>query len=225
MKAAANCLGIEHVWLGFEDSGFPDLNAASPQKLPKGCFADLPLKEPVAKLVTQIRRFRPQVLTCYDENGGYPHPDHIRAHQTALASVAAAADPEFSPADGEPWKISKVYYDVTFSIPRMTALDGAMRACGLESNLIDWRKHEKLQRSKVSHAKINVADFFPQRDSALRAHQTQIDPDGFFFSVPRSIEAAVWPWEEFFLAQSAVGMPQYEEHDLFERIPGVAILP
>jgi hypothetical protein len=28
-----------------------------------------------------VRRERPHVMTTYDENGGYPHPDHIRCHE------------------------------------------------------------------------------------------------------------------------------------------------
>jgi len=25
-------------------------------------------------------------MTTYDENGGYPHPDHIRTHQVSVAA-------------------------------------------------------------------------------------------------------------------------------------------
>lgn len=43
MARAAEILGIQHRWLGFEDSGFPDPDL--PPQLPPGCFADLPLAE------------------------------------------------------------------------------------------------------------------------------------------------------------------------------------
>ena len=50
-----------------------------------------------------IREFRPHVVTTYDENGGYPHPDHIRCHEVTMAAYEAAADPEYFPEDGQPW--------------------------------------------------------------------------------------------------------------------------
>jgi mycothiol S-conjugate amidase len=60
-----------------------------------------------------------------------------------------------------------------------------------------------------------VAEYFPQRDAALRAHATQIDPDGFFFAAPRELEAEVWPVEEFEIALSRVEVADDLEDDLF----------
>ena len=37
----------------------------------------------------EIRRFRPHVMTTYDENGGYPHPDHIMCHTVSMAAFVA----------------------------------------------------------------------------------------------------------------------------------------
>src|SRR6188472_2911407 len=76
MDRARSILGIEQVWLGFVDSGLPEGDPLPP--LPDGCFASADLEVAVGRLVQVIRRFRPQVMTTYDENGGYPHPDHIR---------------------------------------------------------------------------------------------------------------------------------------------------
>ena len=61
---------------------------------------------------------------------------------------------------------------------------------------------------------IQCAEYFPQRDDALRAHATQIDPDGFFFAIPRAIEAATWPYEDYELAESRVPTTLPED-DLF----------
>ena len=49
-------------------------------------------------LVREIRRFRPHVVTTYDENGGYPHPDHVMCHDVSMAAFVAAGDPEALPA-------------------------------------------------------------------------------------------------------------------------------
>ena len=90
MAKAAEILGVEHHWLGFVDSGLPEGDPLPP--LPEGCFALEPLEVPTEALVRVIREFRPHVMTTYDENGGYPHPDHIRCHEVSVAAYEAAAD-------------------------------------------------------------------------------------------------------------------------------------
>ncbi|MDV6238694.1 mycothiol conjugate amidase Mca [Trueperella bernardiae] len=220
MARAAEALGIEHVWLGFIDSGLPEgdpLPALDP-----GCFAMAPLDVVVGALVRQIREFKPQVLLTYNENGGYPHPDHIRTHVASIMAVAAAHDPQAYPEAGEPWQVSKVYYDVMFNRPRIEAFDSALRAAGQDSPFEEW-----LARDTVAiqpSARVDVADFFPQRDAALLAHASQIDPDGFFFAMPRELEAKIWPWEEYVLALTTVGHAAGVETDLFERVPGVELV-
>ncbi len=90
MARAAEILGVRHAWLGFADSGYPEGDPLPP--LPEGCFAALPVEDTIEPLVRLIREFRPQVVTTYDENGGYPHPDHVRTHETTMAAIDAAAD-------------------------------------------------------------------------------------------------------------------------------------
>lgn len=216
MANAARALGAEHTWLGFIDSGLPEGDPLPP--LPEGSFAALPLETPVERLVAEIREFQPQVLTCYNELGGYPHPDHIRVHEASMAAVKAAADPDQFPNAGEPWTVSKVYYDVSFTPDRVLALHEALEAEGLNSPFVEWmRRRGKFPTRRVD-ARVDVREYFAQRDAALLAHATQIDPDGFFMAVPRDIEARVWPWEEFELAHSEVGLSNEIETDLFARI-------
>ena len=103
MAKAAEILGVEHRWLGFVDSGLPE--GDPPPPLPEGCFALVPLEEPTEELVRVIREFKPHVMTTYDENGGYPHPDHIRCHQVSVAAYEAAGDYRLFPDAGEPWNV------------------------------------------------------------------------------------------------------------------------
>lgn len=215
MAAAASALGIEQVWLGFVDSGLPEGDPLPP--LPEGCFALQPLETTVGALVRQIREFRPHVMTCYNELGGYPHPDHIMVHKVSMAAYEAAADPEAYPEAGEPWAVQKLYYDVSFSADRIRALHEAMDSRGLVSPFAEWLDGRPGRPERVPTARISCADYFPQRDDALRAHATQIDPDGFFFMVPRDIEAEVWPYEEFEIARSRIPAEAGEglEQDLF----------
>ena len=65
------------------------------------------------------------------------------------------------------------------------------------------------------------ADYFGVRDQALLAHATQIDPDGFWFAIPRELQAEVWPTEDFELVTSYVET-ELPEDDLFTGITPTA---
>ena len=48
------------------------------------------LKRTGVELTTVLEEFRPQLVVTYDPDGGYGHPDHIRAHQIVHAAVEEA---------------------------------------------------------------------------------------------------------------------------------------
>lgn len=214
MAEAAQALGVSHKWLGFVDSGLPQGDPLPP--LPEGSFAVEPMDVATEALVRVVREFRPQVMTTYNEKGGYPHPDHMMTHKVSAAAFDAAADPEQFPDAGPAWQISKMYYDYGFSAARIGAIHEAMVAAGLESPYAGWleRRRDFEDRSAKVTTRIECSDYFGNRDQALRAHATQIDPDGFFFAVPREIERKVWPQEEYELARSLV-RSDLPEDDLF----------
>jgi mycothiol S-conjugate amidase len=219
MAKAARILGIEHEWLGFVDSGLPEGDPLPP--LPEDSFALVPLEQAAEALVRSIREFRPHVVTTYDENGGYPHPDHIRCHEVTMAAVAAAADPEAYPGTGEPWVVSKIYYIHGFIHRRIALFKEEYERRGEKFPMDDWLAAWKSERGDIMErvtTQVECAKYFPQRDEALRAHATQIDPNGSFFAVPLDIQQKVWPTEEFELAVTRVrtDMP---ETDLFAGLP------
>jgi mycothiol S-conjugate amidase len=215
MDRARAILGVDQHWLGFVDSGLPEGDPLPP--LPEGCFALVPLDEAIERLVAEMRRFRPHVVTTYDEFGGYPHPDHIRCHEISVAAFDAAADPDKFPDAGEPWQPLKLYYDVGFSVERTEALHEAMVGAGLESPFEEWRERRAQwgeRRPPKLTTRVPVADWFPRRDAALMAHATQVDPNGWFFSIPLDLQRDVWPTEDFERVRSVVDSP-LPENDLF----------
>lgn len=218
MARAVQILGVQHAWLGYEDSGLPepDPETGITPALPPGCFADLPLDEVTPSLVAHIRAFRPQVLTTYDEHGGYPHPDHIRTHEISMAAVSAAADAEYHPELGEPWQVLKVYYHMTFHKARVLALHEAMVGAGYESPYSDWLEgwEDNPHDAERLTTLVPCAQWFSVRDEALRAHATQVDPDGPWFKAPTQLQQTVWPTEDYQLAQSLVETT-LPENDLF----------
>jgi len=212
MAAAVAALGVRHRWLGFVDSGLPEGDPRPP--LPPGCFALQPLQIAAAPLVKVVRSFRPHVLTTYDENGGYPHPDHIMCHKISVEAFEAAGDPERYPGTGEPWQPLKLYYDRGFSRKRMIAVHEAMLALRGESPFSEWLDRWGDRPEPNVTTQVHVADHLEARDRALLAHATQIDPQGWFFMIPHEVQREVWPWEDFELVRSLVPAPTPED-DLF----------
>ncbi len=221
MEAARAILGVRQDWLGFVDSGWPEGDPKPP--LPEGCFALVPVEEAAEPLVRLIRSFRPHVMTTYDENGGYPHPDHVMCHTVSVAAFEAAGDPERYPDAGEPWQPLKLYYHHSFHRERTVALNDAMIAAGLESpyaeRLEEW-KPDPVHAARIT-TKVPCAEYFPVRDRALLAHATQIDPDGAWFACPMDIHQKAWPTEDYELARSLVDS-ELPEDDLFAGVRGLA---
>jgi mycothiol S-conjugate amidase len=215
MAAARDILGVRHRWLGFVDSGLPEGDPLPP--LPDGCFALAPLAAATEALVRVVREFRPHVMTTYDENGGYPHPDHIRCHDVSVAAFAAAGDPVAFPTAGAPWQPLKLYYNQSHTKARIEAFHEALTALGEESPYAEWLENWSRPDRDVT-TRIECAAWFDRRDAALLAHATQVDPDGSWFRVPRQVQEQVWPTEDFEAAASFVPIGEGED-DLFAGLP------
>ncbi len=214
MDKAREILGVRQAWLGFVDSGLPEGDPLPP--LPEGCFGLVDLDVAVAALVAQIREFRPHVMTTYDENGGYPHPDHIMCHKISVAAFDAAGDPDQFPEAGEPWQPLKLYYNLGFNKAKVTALHEGMLSSGMESPYTEWLEKWEDREDKADRmtTRVPCGDYFEVRDDALRAHATQVDPEGSWFKVPLSVQRAIWPTEDFQLVRTFVD-PNAVEDDLF----------
>ncbi|GIH77278.1 mycothiol conjugate amidase Mca [Planobispora longispora] len=215
MERAREILGVEQRFLGFVDSGLPEDES---EPLPEGCFALQPLEIAAAPLVAAVREFRPHVILTYDDDGGYPHPDHIMTNRVSVEAFEAAGDPDRYPEAGEPWQPLKLYYHMGFTRARFEALHEAMTARGIGSPYADWiaRWEDRPQKWEVT-TRVPCGDYFETRDKALLAHATQVDPDGFWFVCPCDLQREVWPTEDYHLARSLVDT-ELPEDDLFAGI-------
>jgi mycothiol S-conjugate amidase len=226
MERAREILGVRQEWLGFVDSGLPEGDPLPP--LPEGCFGLMDPEVAAQPLVRLMREFRPHVVLTYDEEGGYPHPDHIMCHKISAIAFDAAGDADRYPGLGEPWQPLKLYYHQGWSRERFVALHEAMLAAGMTSPYTEWLEKwgEDEGRDKGHRVTTRVVcgEWFPRRDEALRAHATQVDPDGFWFQVPLEIQQAVWPTEDYELARTLV-QTTFPEDDLFAgiRVPASAL--
>jgi mycothiol S-conjugate amidase len=186
--------------LGFADSGWHE----DPSLVPDGTFARADLDTAARALAEVLVAERPHVVVTYPENGGYPHPDHIMTHLVTVRAVELAAPR---------WQVAKLYAANTFLRERVVALHEAMLGAGLESPYAEWLE-EGRRPDLVPHARIRCADTFPRRDAALRAHASQVDPDGMWFAVPRDLERSAYPYEAYELLWSLVATALPED-DLF----------
>lgn len=219
LAAAVAVIGFTRTTgLGQFDSGWHEDLA----DVPDGCFAAVPIDQPATRLATILREERPHVVVTYPADGGYPHPDHIRTHEVTMRAVELAADRDADAVAGEAWDVPRTVYGTGFPRERTEALHEAMVEKGLDSPFADWvdKLDERGPRDADADpdVRVHVADWFPRRDDALRAHATQVDPSGHWFAVPRELEATVYPWETFVLLRGAPFPPGAD--DLFAGLDG-----
>lgn len=98
LAGACAALGLtDHRFLGgagrWRDSGMAmaghGVRAATPEHLhPRAFAAPEAFDEQVAALVEVLRDVAPQVVITYGADGGYGHPDHVRAHDITVAALA-----------------------------------------------------------------------------------------------------------------------------------------
>jgi len=89
LRAACAALGVsDHRWLGgigrWRDSGMAGVAANQHPR----AFAGGALAEQADALAEVIADVRPQVVVTYGPDGGYGHPDHVRAHEVTMAACA-----------------------------------------------------------------------------------------------------------------------------------------
>ncbi len=201
LAAAVAAIGFHATYdLGYADSGWHE-DAAT---VPEGTFARMDLDVAAAALADVLRTERPHVIVTYPENGGYPHPDHIMTHLVTVRAVELAA-PD--------WQVAKLYGASTFHDERVVAMHEAMLAAGLESPFTEWME-EGGRPELPPHARVRCDATFARRDAALRAHASQVDPDSFWFAMPRELEREAYPYETYELLWSLVATALPED-DLF----------
>ncbi|MFP4635965.1 MAG: PIG-L family deacetylase, partial [Nitriliruptoraceae bacterium] len=214
LAEAVAAIGFTRTYgLGYLDSGYHE----DPADVPEGTFSRVPLDEPSREVAAVIRAERPHVVVTYDEDGGYPHADHIMNHLVTMRGLELAEDPDADLGDQRgaqlpPWRVPKVYASLIFPPERIRVLHAALTERGIAGEFVQ-RLAQRLERGAGPDpdAKVWCADHFERRDAALRAHVTQIDPDGHWFEVPRELERELYPYEAYRLLRSDVPADEARE--------------
>ncbi|MHC0432568.1 PIG-L family deacetylase [Streptomyces sp. O3] len=88
LRASCEILKVSHLeTLDYADSGM----MGWPTNDAPASFWRTPVDESAARLAELLRRYRPDVVVTYDENGLYGHPDHIQANRVTMAALAMTA--------------------------------------------------------------------------------------------------------------------------------------
>jgi LmbE family N-acetylglucosaminyl deacetylase len=225
--------------LGYHDS---DMMGRSGNLDPRS-FWQADLDEAARRLVWMIRRFQPDVVTTYNDFGGYGHPDHIRVHDVTVRAYPRAGDPawypeQVAPEHGgtgpaldegglAPWAPSKLYEQ---AIP--ASVRSAMRERMAELGKPNpWAPPEdatpeQLAEFEAFQARMLVPDEsittwvdiagdpVERKWNAMREHVTQIAEDSFFMAFGLDGWRESWSKEAFILRESTVETEKLED-DLF----------
>jgi len=178
-----------------------------------GCFWQADVDEAAGRLVEVVREVRPQVLVTYDENGGYGHPDHIQAHRVAMRAYELAADPEFAPELGAPWRIAKVYW---CRMPRSVIEAGLAETAAKAPfpGVAQVGDVPGVVDDELVTTVLDGAAYAGAKAAAMRAHATQITVDGPFFALSNDLGQPLIATEYYQLVRGVLGSP-LPETDLF----------
>jgi len=168
---SAEILGAERVeFLGYVDSGM----IGEPTNDDPACFWQADVAEAAERLAAILRDVEADVLTIYDDHGGYGHPDHIQVHRVGRAAAEL------------------VGLDAVFEATMNR--DAILRGMREQSDMFEAMAEEDRPRfdentdmgspeAIITHA-IDVADFVDAKRGSMRAHRSQIADDAFFLAMP-----------------------------------------
>jgi N-acetyl-1-D-myo-inositol-2-amino-2-deoxy-alpha-D-glucopyranoside deacetylase len=208
-------LGVtDHRFLGADKTMWRDSGMmGTPQNARPDVFWNADLDDAAKLLLEVILEIKPQVMITYDENGGYGHPDHIKAHQVAMRAA------ELSRTAG--WEISKIYWN---TIPISVIEEGIKALEGTGSDFFGVEKAEDFPFAapdELVSSVITAEDYVPQKMAAMKAHPTQISVSGPFFALSDNLGFKVWGREFYRLVSGNKAGPFDDagrETDLFAGI-------
>ncbi len=169
-RASAEILGAQRVeFLGYVDSGM----MGTPANDAPGSFWLAPVDEAAHKLAAILTEERADVLTCYDDNGGYGHPDHIQVHRVGLRAAALAGT-------------ARVYQNtMNRDHLRRGRRIFAEQAAAAGVDMPDVTESSEFGKPEsVITAAVDVSPYIEHKRRAMRAHESQISEESFFLAMP-----------------------------------------
>ncbi|MGH9275215.1 MAG: PIG-L family deacetylase [Acidimicrobiales bacterium] len=195
---SAEILGAQRVeFLGYHDSGM----IGTPENDLPDAFWQADVDEAAERLAAILRDERADILTAYDSDGGYGHPDHIQVHRVGVRAAQLAGTPRF--------------YEATMNRDHLRRVMEMARAAGVFSDdeVPDVSEASAFGRPEsVITTTVDVRDFVGAKRASMAVHASQIPEDSVFLRMPEEAFAATFGWEWFIRH----GVPEdHRDDDLF----------
>ena len=169
-QRSAAVLGVARVeFLGYVDSGM----AGTPENDGRGAFWRADVEEAAGRLARLLAEERADVLTVYDERGGYGHPDHIQVHRVGVRAAELAGTARV--------------YEATLNRDEMVRQMAEAREAGAlpeGMELPDPAEMEMGVPEERLTTRVDVAPWLDRKRAAMRAHASQIAETSFFLAMP-----------------------------------------
>jgi LmbE family N-acetylglucosaminyl deacetylase len=217
LRCAAAILGLSGVYfLDYRDSGMP----GSKDNQHPEALINAPLEVVAGRIVTFIRKLRPQVVITFDPIGGYKHPDHIHIHKATVRAFELAGDPDFhDPEDRTPYQPQRLYYHIfpkgalRWAVRLMPLLGRDPRHFGRNGD-IDMLDLVQAGDFPV-HATIDYRPVQGKRDEAAACHVSQLEGGPPRKGIIGRVWAAFGGKDHYMQAYPPVEGKAPVKHDLF----------
>jgi LmbE family N-acetylglucosaminyl deacetylase len=201
-QRAADVLGVARVeFLGYVDSGM----AGTAENDASGSFWAADVEEAAARLAAILREERADVLTVYDENGAYGHPDHIQVHRVGVRAAELAGTPRVYESTINRDHLRRLMREA------QDELEAAGEGMPTEDDLGNLGVPEELLTTCI-----DARDFVEQKRAAMRAHASQISETSFFVAMPEDRFREAFGYEWFIRRGAPAGT---REDDLLADLP------
>jgi LmbE family N-acetylglucosaminyl deacetylase len=173
--------------------------------------------EAIRKIVSHIRRIRPDVVVTFPPDGNYGHPDHIAVGQFTCAAVVCAGDADYSdPKKLLAHRVSKLYYMVDSE----SFIDlVASFVDDMTFSVDDQLRGEIAWKEWMVTTRVEMAEYCRSAWRAIKCHQSQLPSLGALVEMHEDAATSVLAMQgTFYRAFSLVNGGRTLETDLFEGI-------
>jgi len=201
-RRAAEVLGAARVvFLGYVDSGM----IGTPDNDTPGSFWSADVDEAGERLAKILREERADVLTVYDDNGGYGHPDHIQVHRVGVRAAELAGTPRVYEATINADAIKRM---ITAHADELVASEVEMPNGVEDPDDIKVGVPEALITTTVDVS--TVAD---RKRAAIAAHASQVAESSFFLALSPDLFREAFGTEWFIRRGAPPGVQEEALYD------------
>jgi LmbE family N-acetylglucosaminyl deacetylase len=195
-RASAQILGASRVeFLGYRDSGM----VGTPANDDPASFWQADVDDAARRLAALLREEAADVVTAYDENGVYGHPDHVQVHRVGLRAAELAG--------------TRRVFESTMNRDHIREMMAAGREAGADMGAVDSPDVDPgelgVPADQITTC-VDVTAHLDRKRASMRAHASQITEQSFFLAMPDDVFARAFGLEWYIRRGVAVPVDGYE---------------